>query len=225
MRWRIWDPLAPYWKGAGRLFLVPDGSLHLVSFAALPVGGYQVESGPVIHYLSVERDLVAGARSAGGRGMLLVAGPAFDGGPALASTRGGFREATAACGACQSLHFNPLPGAVREAASVSAIWRQTGGDESSLIGASARKNSVLEQAVGKRVLHLATHGFFLDGCGPAAGAGLPGAAGAIENPLLLSGLALAGANEGKRPGEGILTAEEIASLDLDGLEWVVLSAC
>jgi CHAT domain-containing protein len=226
LRGRIWDPLAPHWKGAARLFLVPDGSLHLVSFAALPVGrGYQVESGPAIHYLSVERDLVAGTPSAGGRGMLLVAGPAFDGGGALASARGGFREATAACGAYQSLHFSPLPGAVREAASVSAIWRQTGGDEASLIGASASKNSVLEQAVGKRVLHLATHGFFLDGCGPAAGAGSPGAAGAIENPLLLSGLALAGANEGKRPGEGILTAEEIASLNLAGLEWVVLSAC
>jgi CHAT domain-containing protein len=51
------------------------------------------------------------------------------------------------------------------------------------------------------------------------------AARALDNPLLLSGLALAGANESKQPGDGILTAEEIASLHLDGLEWVVLSAC
>jgi len=168
----------------------------------------------------VERDLAAGAPSADGRTMLLVAGPAFDRAPAVTTARGAFRGASAACDAYRTLHFEPLPGAAREAASVSAIWRQTGGAESSLVGAFARKNSVLEQAAGKRVLHLATHGFFLDDCGPAASA-----AGGIENPLLLSGLALAGANESNRPGEGILTAEEIASLDLDGLEWVVLSAC
>jgi CHAT domain-containing protein len=45
----------------------------------------------------------------------------------------------------------------------------------------------------------------------------------------LSGLALAGANHREAAGpaeeDGILTAEEIAALDLDGVEWVVLSAC
>jgi CHAT domain-containing protein len=230
LRLRIWDPLAPYWKGAGRLFVVPDGALHLVSFAALPLGrGYQVETGPVIHYLSVERDLAAGAPSAGersseGRGMLLVANPAFDAGPALASATGALRGPVA-CDSLRNLHFNPLPGAAREAASVLAIWSQTGSEESSLIGMNARKSLVLEQAAGKRVLHLATHGFFLNGCGPVATATPAGAAGPLENPLLLSGLALSGANESKLPGDGILTAEEIASMSLDGLEWVVLSAC
>jgi CHAT domain-containing protein len=50
-----------------------------------------------------------------------------------------------------------------------------------------------------------------------------------ENPLILSGLALAGAThrESAGPGEedGILTAEEVASLDLSGVDWAVLSAC
>ncbi len=224
-RSRVWDPLAPFWKGAARLFLVPDGTLHLVSFAALPAGrGYLVESGPVIHYLSTERDLAAAPRLAEGRGMLLVANPAFNREPALASAASGFRGAATGCDAYRNLHFDPLPGAAREASSVSAIWRQSGGAALSLIGTSARKSSVLDQAAGKRVLHLATHGFFLGGCGSASAAS-PGASGGMENPLLLSGLALAGANEGKRAGEGILTAEEIASMKLDGLEWVVLSAC
>jgi CHAT domain-containing protein len=228
LRARIWDPLAPYWKGAKRLFIVPDGSLHMVSFAALPAGrGYLVESGPVIHYLSAERDLVASVPAVEGHGMLLVANPAFDSGPApaLAAATGGFRGAAATCDAYRSLHFDPLPGTAREASGVSAVWRQAGGAESSLIGTSARKGSVLEQAAGKRVLHLATHGFFLDSCGPAASVVSAGASGPMDNPLLLSGLALVGANESKRSGDGILTAEEIASLNLDGLEWVVLSAC
>jgi CHAT domain-containing protein len=50
-----------------------------------------------------------------------------------------------------------------------------------------------------------------------------------DNPLLLSGLALAGANHREQAGpeedDGILTAEEIAAMNLSGVEWAVLSAC
>jgi len=50
-----------------------------------------------------------------------------------------------------------------------------------------------------------------------------------ENPLLLSGLAFAGANRrtsAKRDEtDGILTAEEIAGINLEGVDWAVLSAC
>jgi CHAT domain-containing protein len=55
------------------------------------------------------------------------------------------------------------------------------------------------------------------------------AAGAADNPLLRSGLALAGANRRDEAGEGaedgILTADEVAAMDLGGVEWAVLSAC
>jgi CHAT domain-containing protein len=53
----------------------------------------------------------------------------------------------------------------------------------------------------------------------------------LENPLIRSGLALAGANIGLRgeapmsTDDGLLTAEDVTGLDLAGTEFVVLSAC
>ena len=87
-----------------------------------------------------------------------------------------------------------------------------------------------------RLLHIATHGFFLDDIsGGANGArGLTGVSSLKlkENPLLRSGLLLAGAgktiSDGKQPEneeDGIFTAYEAMHLDLSQTEMVVLSAC
>nr|VFJ61783.1 MAG: CHAT domain-containing protein [Candidatus Kentron sp. FM] len=71
-----------------------------------------------------------------------------------------------------------------------------------------------------RVLHLATHGFFLEERSERT-----------DRPMTLGGLALAGANRGIMgetgpDGEdGILYALETQNLNLEGTELVVLSAC
>ena len=67
LREKVWDPVAPHLKGAKSVFLVPDGVLQLVNFAALPVDqtSYLIETGPLIHYLSAERDLVPTATENG----------------------------------------------------------------------------------------------------------------------------------------------------------------
>ena len=70
-----------------------------------------------------------------------------------------------------------------------------------LTGSGASESAFKTQAVGRRVLHLATHGFFLGGqCAPVGGPEQGSGTGtssriARENPLLMSGLVLAGANQ------------------------------
>lgn len=91
-----------------------------------------------------------------------------------------------------------------------------------------------------RVLHVATHGFFFadrprqfpsGGGSPLRGTfDAPDESPSLaewENPLLRSGLVLAGVRQGRSgPGEdGVLTALEVAGLDLRGTRLVVLSAC
>ena len=169
---------------------------------------------PLIHYLSTERDVLAPVRAGPqSEGLLAMGNPAFDRRPAaLAATLRGTN-----CSAFQDLRFDRLPASAREVEDLAALWKQAGtGQALALTGASASKEAFLLQAGHKRVLHLASHGFFLgSGCRPEGAA--------ASNPLLLSGIVLAGANSSRE--NGILTAEEIAGMNLDGVDWAVLSAC
>ena len=104
-----------------------------------------------------------------------------------------------------------------------------------LLGALASETAV-KQLHGPSILHLATHAFFfpdleLDlkpSLESGLGQHLPKAL-QLENPLLRSGLALAGFN--KRfdapagSDDGVLTSLEVAGLDLRGTQLIVLSAC
>jgi CHAT domain-containing protein/tetratricopeptide (TPR) repeat protein len=237
----IWSPLNRHLAGAVRVFIVPDGALNLVSFAALPVGAsrYLVEDSPSLHYLSTERDLVASTSAPVGHGLLAIGGPAFDEDAPItqAATRG------SPCASGGVLHFDDLPGSRNEATNITKLWPSTGSPTDAatlLVGRAATKTATATAAVGRRVIHLATHGYFLDSrCGSAVAGtrsvgGIVGNIGGpvlpqIDNPLVLAGLAFAGANvrrgDGALADNGILTAEEVVGLNLQGVEWAVLSAC
>jgi CHAT domain-containing protein len=147
----------------------------------------------------------------------------------------------------ERLTWQSLPGTADEVQAIERLWagsprptvlRETTASEMAL-------RSILPQS---RFIHLATHGFFADEkfrsmfghdvqgeqlFGGAELVSAPRAQVTTRNPLILSGVVLAGANLspqtdslGLPTGEdGILTGEEIASLDLRGTELVVLSAC
>lgn len=252
LRSKIWDPVHAELEGADTIFLVPDSALHLVSFAALPIGDehYLVEEKAAIHYLSAERELADWAEGKRLRpadiDLLLFGNPDF-------GTSSGGQESTGAerlrsADGLQlryaGLEFAPLPGTKDEVEQVAALWQalasEHGGETGAPVaftGGQADESTFKRKAPDSRVAHLATHAFFIEPeSGTTTDAIKPqriqtgqrefNLARPDENPLLRAGLALAGANRRGSNGEnGILTAEEIVSLDLGRVELAVLSAC
>ncbi|MEZ5066015.1 MAG: CHAT domain-containing tetratricopeptide repeat protein [bacterium] len=238
VRERIWDPVIDALVGA-RVFVVPDGALQLVNIAALPIGEdrYLIDEDRLLHVVSAERDLLR-SRDSANEGLLAVGNATFDDAPATAPVLLAFRGATADCETFRHVRFSSLPRSGEEARRIAEQWRARGaGDVVVLEGIAASESEVKRRAPGHRVLHFATHGFFLSSdCAEAAngdtrGIGSLRPTGASTwrgaRALRLAGIALAGANQRdpSMPEDGILTAEEVAALDLQGVEWVVLSAC
>jgi CHAT domain-containing protein/tetratricopeptide (TPR) repeat protein len=236
LRRALWDPLEPAVpKASMEVLVVPDGEISLVNLATLPSPsgrGFLLEAGPSFSYLSAERDLVPRVNRQVAGTVIVFGGPDFDGQPApigSETTTGDtarmiHRGAGVTCDEFRSTRFARLPAAEQEAHDVASIWREAHVPSHSievLTGSQADESTFKRLVPGYRVVHVATHGFFLGSqC-----------AGGDENPLSRTGLVFAGANRRQDASrdpfsnDGILTAEEIAALDLSGVEWAVLSAC
>ncbi len=166
-----------------------------------------------------------------------------------------FRGLSSGCDSVAGRRLAALPATGAEVRDVEAAWSRgpaSFGPSTRLEGEDATEAEFKRLAEGHQALHLATHGVMLsDACGDSAqnlrGVGGVGPIAADReaspsrpktttktrrvSPWLGRQvfLALADANharDGARDeNEGLLTAEEVATLDLRGVDWVVLSAC
>ena len=246
LRAAVFDKLVPALAACERLLLAPDGDLTRLPFEVLPTAdGHCLIEEYIISYLSCGRDVlrfgVASKRLPSEP--LVAADPDFDlgndGSPAAAPT--GIPHGRCSRDLDRGLRFGRLKGTRLEGERIAArLGVKPWLDATAL-------ESRLKACRSPRILHVATHGFFLadqkrdpnkefrdlgtlpgqdtGGLGRLSGSGL-------ENPLLRSGLALAGANtwlqNGNPPAEaedGLLTAEDVSGLDLLDTDLVVLSAC
>ena len=232
-------PVRALLGNAKHIFLSPDGALNLIPFAALvdENNKYLVES-YTLTYLTSGRDLLR----------LQVAGESKDPPTILANplynlnnaatterleTQTAKRDAEFRSLDFTKLFYPPLDGTTKESAMLAAmmpnarVWTDKQATEAALKGVSRPS-----------ILHIATHGFFFTDQPQAVtssggrqliqeqGQAKPPAS-KNENPMLRSGLILAGVNQRSSGGneDGVLTAAEAASLDLFGTKLVVLSAC
>jgi CHAT domain-containing protein len=216
---RVMGPLHASLGGVVRLIISPDGDLNLVPFEALvnESGRYLIER-YAMSYVSSGRDLLRMQMPRpAGTGPVVFADPLF-GEPGTASVPP-HRQTTATQTARRSVtsgetlstvYFTPLAATAEEANAIKALF-----PDAVLFTGSRASKATLQQVEAPRMLHIASHGFFLQD------AHVNG-----ENPLLRAGLALAGANLPHESHEsGILTALEASSLNLWGTQLVTLSAC
>lgn len=220
-------PATKQFPGVRHWLIAPDGVLHFVPFAALRSPGQRYVAEELdVSLLVSGRDLLRMSRrpAAAGAAPVVYADPDY--GPPL-----------------QKFRFQRLPGTRKEAELLRGLFSGT----VLHLGLEASE-ARLQQEHSPRLLHLATHGYFLalppaeeampdlSSLGVKAPAEQPPPPTVVDarseiyqgNPLIRAGLALAGANLPRKDAtaqDGILTALEVSALDLSQTEMVVLSAC
>jgi CHAT domain-containing protein/tetratricopeptide (TPR) repeat protein len=255
LRRLVWDPLEQHLEGARLVLVSPDGALTRMPLGALPArkpGTYLIEDEelrlaviPVPRLLPELLESLDAEGAPARRGLLLVGDVNYDVTPAKSVTPPlaskaieSLKASSAAPGKWRGgrMFFGPLEKTGKEICAIEGYFRRRYPNDQVRV---LRKDEATEaefrdEAPKHRWVHLATHGFFDP---ETLRKGFQDASGdshflnAMVHPGLLSGVALAGANrklKGKvAPGQddGILTALEVAELDLSGTDLVVLSAC
>ncbi|NER27577.1 MAG: CHAT domain-containing protein, partial [Symploca sp. SIO1C4] len=212
----LMKPVRRLLGSTGTLLISPDGELNLIPFEALVDENerYLVESYRFT-YLTSGRDLIRFSEPSGSQQSALVLGnPDFERKSLIQEIAQGSTDASTRSINLSEWGFSQLPGTEEE---VKAIAQLLGVEP---LLASEATEEVVKRVNRPNVLHVATHGFFETAPSSTELTTL------TENPMLLSGLVLAGFKEKNPVGEdGVLTASELASVDLYNTQLVVLSAC
>ena len=201
-------------------------------------------------YVGSGRDLLVKSTSPKSNDLCIFANPKFELGVA-SQIANRIVHRSVAQNELDKVSLPPLPGTEREAKELSSLASSCKWTPRLLLGPQASK-AALKGLRPPGSLHLATHGFYLGGVATGeAGTAMRGMvvksveeAGGSKvvvkdspamNPMIQSGIALTGAQttlnlwkEGKAPdpaNDGVLTAEDVAGLDLKGTWLVTLSAC
>jgi tetratricopeptide (TPR) repeat protein len=230
---QIWEPLETQFPPDTKTVIIsPDASLNFISFATLltPRDQFLAEKYSV-RYVASGRDLLREPVKSSSQEMVVFAAPDYIAGGQINPAQTG-------------LQLLPLPYFAKNAAELATQAKGWNWPVRVYLGAEATETQVRD-IHSPRILHFSTHGFFLPDTikGPDRFSFLGYSLDSketqtqviLKNPMYRSGVALAGAQvtldawqRGEIPPtdtDGILTAEEVGSLNLHGTWLVVLSAC
>jgi len=248
LRKMIFDPVFEVTESISHIFLAPDGELAHVSFATLPLDESAnrciVDLDCTLSYLTFARDIMRHAdfsrlKNHGSEALVMVS-PSFGTQILAASTEQVDRSCSAEDLRAQT--FEDLPGTAHEGECIARLLRQV--RPAIHVRMLHGENATTTELLGVRspwIVHIATHGFFLEGsfqsaCCPAKRkkeGHLEKTLGSWRNPFLRAGLAFAGARawleaqpgSGSQVAPGILTALDIRDIDLHGTCLATVSAC
>ncbi|MDO8368262.1 MAG: tetratricopeptide repeat protein, partial [Saprospiraceae bacterium] len=258
----IWRPLEKELDGVHTAYFSPNGLLHRINLAAIPLSSDSTLADRYrLIQLGSTRSLAVGTKAGQlvGQGnanftnneAVLFGGIRFEmDSAAIFSANGSLKNSELASrGLTDEGNFetsdrgeqwNYLKWTEKEVKALTPILSSAGLKPETRIGFDATEEafkSIGTKGNSPRVLHLATHGFFFPDpkTEERKQEALSSETGfkTSDNPLIRSGLLLAGANHAWKSGKpfkkgmenGILTAYEISQMNLSNTELVVLSAC
>ena len=249
----VWKPLEGELKGTKNVFFGPSGELYHIAIEYAAGGKRPVIRKKNIYRLSstrqlaVERGVAVRSRSAVFGGLKYGASEEVLLADSRKYTQRSLPEdvffhidSLDIRGAGGGLMVADLPGTETEALEIDALLRKEGLDNTLRMGEEGTE-AAFKDLSGRRenIIHIATHGFYWNGhqasrINERLGRSLDDGAGRLQEDASMtrSGLLFTGANNTLRGREnkegvddGILTAKEIAQMDLRGTDLLVLSAC
>ncbi|MFH2141958.1 MAG: CHAT domain-containing protein, partial [Bacteroidota bacterium] len=229
----IWEPVEKYLGNAKTIYISPAGLLHKISFPAISGNkGLLCDNYDLRLYSSIcETSFLK---------------PVEFGSEKTASIFGGIDyqvDSTAI------VVWNYLEGTKTESEKIDKLLHAGGLDVKYFSSKSATEDEFKHIASQSNIMHISTHGFFFTGdvsstnvqenneeLGDVVFRGTESGFGnklfvETNNPLMRSGLVFAGANRvwnkdvPENEDDGVLTAQEVAHIDMRKTDLVVLSAC
>ncbi len=262
LRSLIWEKIEPHLTDCRTVIVIPDQAMTRLPWSALPgkepgsvlLDQYAIATAPhgqgVLELLTRNEGPTIDPR------LLLLGGADYNRSSIGDKARPTVLATSESRGRAATRDTRPggrwpvLPGTVGEIEELRTLWAEAG-PITLLTGGDANEQRLRDELPRSRFIHLATHGFFadpkyrsalqydlmaehqFDSADVARQGAWRRSTIAGRNPLILSGVVLAGANQPTRVDglgmptgdDGILTAEEVAYLDLSNADLVVLSAC
>lgn len=260
---QIWSPLLPELENVKNIYFAPSGKLHGYPIESFPLSGGKAFISDKYHLfrLSSTRELAVEKHIPVGKDAVVYGGLVFDIDISEMKADANMYYQNVTRDASHSIildtfelttlreHLHSLPelrGTKIEAEQIVSIMKKTQGfmEVEKYMGKHGTETSFKSlSGQKKRIIHIATHGFYLsndsikltnlvDAAAVSLGHEINDVRSVEDKSLARSGLFFAGADN-KLQGEvipeglddGILTAQEISTLDLRGLDLVSLSAC
>jgi len=212
----FWKPIAEKIVGYDKIYFSSDGVYHLLNLNTLlnPTTSKYVISESEIESVGNTSELLdRKGRSEKANSAILFGFPSFNTKPDLNS------HDTLRTTVYRDIFTNgvsDLPGTKVEIDNINKLMSASGLNTQSYLADEAHEQQ-LKTIRSTDILHIATHGFFEESSGDLIN----------DDPLSHSGLLLANIKEAADVQEenGIITAKEVAQLNLQGNKLVVLSAC
>jgi CHAT domain-containing protein/tetratricopeptide (TPR) repeat protein len=234
-----WEPIAARLSGVKKVFVSPDGVYNQININSLlnPVTKKYVIEEVEVQQVTNTKDILSLPSRASVRNAIMLGFPDYKALPGSDSKNLPEESSESIADSVKreiDAIITPLPGTLSEVNLISTIFKAKNIETKIVTGLDANE-SFLKKIESPSILHIATHGFFMadvqtnndNSRGSFLGINTTKA---NENPLLRSGILLAGAQlaaRGTSTGseDGILSAYEAMNLNLEKTQLVVLSAC